>query len=236
MRWLSINEVSDALGVTEARVRQLSIALDKAKHPGVRKSQDGRKNWEWEESLVIEGSNVKKRKDLIPTQRKKSWEDYEYLPDAGGDVELPDGTILQRVSSKDYQLPDWRDYEHLPDMGYAVELPDGSVLQRFGIETYQLLEKELLALPKLREAVVVLGDEEKRLNRELNTLQTDYNMLDAITQERVRHLQLRIDKNQEEIDWLRIQFTKTMEQLKSTIQLMSQRNYIEASEIMKDKI
>jgi hypothetical protein len=60
-------------------------------------------------------------------------------------------------------------------------------------------------------------------------------MLDAITQERVRHLQLRIDKNQEEIDWLRIQFTKTMEQLKSTIQVMSQRNYIEASEILKDK-
>ena len=120
-------------------------------------------------------------------------------------------------------------------MGYAVELPDGSVLQRFGIETYQLLEKELLALPKLREAVVVLGDEEKRLNRELSTLNTEYSMLDAITQERVKHLQLRIDKNQEEIDWLRIQFTKTMEHLKSTIQLMSQRNYIEVSEILKDK-
>jgi hypothetical protein len=46
---------------------------------------------------------------------------------------------------------------------------------------------------------------------------------------------LEIDKNQEEIDWLRIQFTTTMEHLKSTIQLMSQRNYIEVSEILKDK-
>jgi hypothetical protein len=235
MRWLSINEVSDALGVTVGRVRQLSIALDVAGEPGVRKNPDGRKNWEWEESLVDEAKNAKKRKDLIPTQREKSWEDYEYLPDAGGDVELPDGTFLQRVSSKEYQLPDWEDYEHLPDMGYSVELPDGSVLGRFSSDTYQLFERELLALPKLREAVSTLTEEEKRLNQELSTLNTEYSMLDAITQERVRHLQLRIDKNQEEIDWLRIQFTKTMEQLKSTIQLMSQRNYIEASEILKDK-
>jgi hypothetical protein len=201
MRWLSINEVSDALGVTVGRVRQLSIALDVAGEPGVRKNPDGRKNWEWEESLVDEAKNAKKRKDLIPTQREKSWEDYE----------------------------------HLPDMGYSVELPDGSVLGRFSSDTYQLFERELLALPKLREAVSTLTEEEKRLNQELSTLNTEYSMLDAITQERVRHLQLRIDKNQEEIDWLRIQFTKTMEQLKSTIQVMSQRNYIEASEILKDK-
>ena len=201
MRWLSIADVGDALNRSEGRIRQLSIALNDAEHPGVRKNPDGRRNWEWEVSLVAEASKLKSLEDLIPTRRKKSWEDYE----------------------------------HLPDMGYAVELPDGSVLQRFSSDTYQLFEKELLALPKLRETVSTLTEEERRLNRELNTLQTEYSMLDAITQERVKHLQLRIDKNQEEIDWLRIQFTKTMEHLKSTIQLMSQRNYIEVSEILKDK-
>ena len=201
MQWLSINDVAKRLGKTTGRIRQLSIGLSNAEHPGVRKNPDGRRNWEWDESLVAIALELDNLEYLIPTRKKKSWEDYE----------------------------------HLPDMGYAVELPDGSVLQRFRLETYQFLEKELLALPKLREAVVVLGDEEKRLNRELSTLNTEYSMLDAITQERVKHLQLRIDKNQEEIDWLRIQFTKTMEHLKSTFELMSQRNYIEASEILKDK-
>jgi hypothetical protein len=77
-KWIGIKDVANILSRCESRIRQLSITLNDSKHLGVRKSPDGRRNWEWEESLVEEAKGLDNISDLITKKEQDILESEIY--------------------------------------------------------------------------------------------------------------------------------------------------------------
>ena len=213
--WVDINTVSEALGVSTARVRQFSLLAyrDIQKFQYVRKvlmGGTGVERWEWREDFLE--ATIKER-----TAKKRKRKGVSGRP-------VNDPKIYAIESPK--ALPSINTH---PEVGFYMSLEDGSILERFSPEMYEQFRSNLIEHPILRERV-------QGHSEELVRLQTTYDYQIQNHSEELIRLQTTYEDHIQtyvaQTDYLRRSLENTQELLGKVIDTLKDKTLIEAGELM----